>query len=524
MEEKKTCPACGTELDPDRLEDLCPRCLLEEGMEEPPVPDGEAFAVPAAEDLAPLFPGLTILGFLGRGGMGAVYRVRHERLGRDLALKVVPRDPGGDGSFPERFLREAQVLAGLSHPGIVRVIDFGEAGPYLFLLMEFAGGGSLRSLLRQGRVEPERAVRIARDLCDALGYAHERGVVHRDVKPENVLLDERGHVSVADFGLVKVFAERPDSSLTGTRQILGTPHYMAPEQVERPAEVGPPTDVYAVGVLLYEMLTGRLPLGRFPVPSEVAESPVGLDDVVLRALDQDPARRPAPMEHLSVELEEALRDGPGAGAPEPPGPPRDPTNPPRQVPPSRDARGGKIPAGRGSEARFRRWVVPVACLGLAVFLVAFLPWMSYDADTLVHNLGAKTFPGGRIPPGRSLGAWTIRFDAWHLTFLWIPVWFTILPGILLAVLGLGEAAGLWIARAGAYTLTALVGGGLSLFALVDLTATGGTPNVGSILAVVLYGVAIWLVLIAERGGGARSLNAFRRRKKSVRRRRGRSAS
>jgi serine/threonine protein kinase len=235
------------------------------------------FIPPSLEELAQQFPQLEILELLGQGGMGIVYKARQPRLDRLVALKILPAEAGRDLAFAERFVREARALAKLSHPSIVTVYDFGESGGRFYLLMEFVDGVNLRHLLQEQRLTPEQALTIVPQLCEALQYAHEQGVVHRDIKPENILLDKRGHVKIADFGLAKLLGPKvADSALTGSQQIMGTPHYMAPEQWERPQSVDHRADIYSLGVVFYEMLTGELPLGRFAPPSQKVQVDVRL--------------------------------------------------------------------------------------------------------------------------------------------------------------------------------------------------------------------------------------------------------
>src|SRR4029077_13476974 len=164
-----------------------------------------------------------------------------------------------------------------------------------------------------------QALKIVPQICDALQYAHEKGVVHRDIKPENVLLNEQGHVKIADFGLAKLLGrEVAMPSLTGTRQVLGTPHYMAPEQMERPGTVDHRADIFSLGVLFYEMLTGELPLGRFPPPSQKVEIDLRLDDVVLRTLEKEPARRYQKASDVRTEVEAITSPPRLAARPTPP--------------------------------------------------------------------------------------------------------------------------------------------------------------------------------------------------------------
>jgi tRNA A-37 threonylcarbamoyl transferase component Bud32 len=244
------------------------------------------------EEVAARFPQLEILELLGRGGMGVVYKARQKQLNRLIALKILAPDKERNAQFAERFIREAQALALLNHPSIVAVHDFGQVDGLYYLLLEYVEGLSLRQLLKSGRLAPEEALALVPRVCEALQYAHERGVVHRDIKPENILLDENGQVKIADFGIAKLTqSQKSQPALTQERQVIGTPHYMAPEQVEHPDRVDHRADIYSLGVVFYEMLTGELPLGKFPPPSQKASVDARLDRVVLGALEKEPERR-----------------------------------------------------------------------------------------------------------------------------------------------------------------------------------------------------------------------------------------
>jgi hypothetical protein len=235
--------------------------------------------------------------------MGAVYQARQTKLGRLVALKVLPADRSRDPAFAARFAREAQALARLSHPHIVAVHDFGEADGLFYLLMEFVDGGDLRRRMQAGPVQPEEALRVVGQVCEALQYAHEEGVVHRDIKPENILLDKRGRVRVADFGLAKLLGRSPaDLLLTGSQQVLGTLNYIAPEQIERPLQVDHRADIYSLGVVFYELLTGGLPLGRFAPASQKVVMDSRIDEIVLRALEKDPERRYQHVVEMKADL------------------------------------------------------------------------------------------------------------------------------------------------------------------------------------------------------------------------------
>ncbi len=305
------CPRCGARLAP--AAQACPACVLRHAF---PTPTGAASRdqVPTLEELAPHFPQLELEALIGRGAMGAVYRARQRSLGRSVALKVLAHGLCERAGFPERFEREARALATLQHPGIVAVHDAGVAGPFPYLVMEYVDGASLREVLRDGALDSSEVLALVTQLCAALEYAHSRGVVHRDIKPENVLLDREGRLKIADFGLAKLAAAPPDG-LTRATQTMGTPPYMAPEQYERPMEVDHRADLYALGVMLYELLTGELPLGRFDAPSKRAGVDARLDAVVLKALERDRERRYQRALELQTDLNGGAPSGASAAAP-----------------------------------------------------------------------------------------------------------------------------------------------------------------------------------------------------------------
>ncbi|MGD8376816.1 MAG: serine/threonine-protein kinase [Acidobacteriota bacterium] len=303
---ERTCPDCGKPIPADAPEgDLCPRCLLREGLDSTtPTRAGRGtFVPPEPEELSSRFPNLEVMELIGRGGMGAVYKARQLKLDRIVALKILTPEAARAVGFSERFAREARTLARLSHPHIVSIHDFGEEDGTFYFLMEFVDGANLREVLSSGSLTPAEALGIIPQICDALQFAHEEGVVHRDIKPENILLDRRGNVKIADFGLAKLVQQAADpDTLTVPGQVMGTPSYMAPEQIERPSEVDHRADIFSLGVVFYEMLTGELPLGRFPVPSSRVQVDVRLDDVVLRALEKEPQRRYQRAEDVKTDL------------------------------------------------------------------------------------------------------------------------------------------------------------------------------------------------------------------------------
>ena len=308
-ESRSTCPQCGEPLKPDAPEGLCPACLMALNLQTETVLTGEPRAAQPSippEDLAPHFPQLEILECLGRGGMGVVYKARQKTLNRAVALKLLAPERVDDPKFAERFAREARALAALNHPNIVTIHDFGQAGGFYFLLMEFVDGVNLRQLFRNRKLSPEEALAIVPPLCDAMQFAHDRGIVHRDIKPENLLLDKDGRVKVADFGIAKMMdtghganktppagntdsgsgargATRPtiDPSAHTGDQPVGTPGYQAPEQKSHPQTVDNRADIYSLGVVFYEMLTGELPGRQIDPPSR-------------KSADRRPTRRDRP--------------------------------------------------------------------------------------------------------------------------------------------------------------------------------------------------------------------------------------
>ena len=309
MNTKRVCKECGAPLSPEAPEGLCPKCLLKVGLgtepagaSNPGISPGQPLVDPAK--LAEYFPQLEILELLGQGGMGAVYKARQPALDRLVALKILPPQAAGDPGFAERFNREARALARLNHPDIVAVYDFGQAHGLHYLIMEYVDGLNLRQLEQAGKLTPREALKIIPQICDALQFAHDEGIVHRDIKPENVLLDKKGRVKIADFGLARILGREPTAlRLTGAKDVMGTPHYMAPEQLEHPQEVDHRADIYSLGVVFYEMLTGELPLGRFAPPSRKVQMDVRLDEVVLHALEREPERRYQHASQVKTDLE-----------------------------------------------------------------------------------------------------------------------------------------------------------------------------------------------------------------------------
>lgn len=298
-----TCPKCRQPIPSNAPGGLCPRCLLN-ATEERPDAFPNARGTPSVAEVQRSFPQLEIIELIGRGGMGCVFKARQARLDRFVALKVLPKELAADPHFSERFSREARVLAKLNHPNIVAVYDFGVADGFHFLLMEYVDGLNLRQAMQAGRFSPVEALAVVPRICEALQFAHDHGVLHRDIKPENILLDASGRVKIADFGIAKLLGEkRPAVTLTATGSAIGSPHYMAPEQLEEPEQVDHRADIYSLGVVFYEMLTGELPLGRFAPPSERVELDRRVDEIVLRALARERELRQSSAGEVKTEVE-----------------------------------------------------------------------------------------------------------------------------------------------------------------------------------------------------------------------------
>jgi len=269
-----------------------------------------------------------ILGELGRGAMGIVYRAKDPALDRTVALKtiILAEDSEGGMDYQKRFFQEAKAAGKLTHPHIVTTYDFGEEEGIAYMAMELLEGTELRTRLKEGGIAPAEAVDIARQIADGLGFAHERGVVHRDIKPGNIMLLARGQVKIMDFGIARM---RAADFKTSTGMVLGTPKYMSPEQIAG-SPVDQRSDIFSLGVVLYEMLTDvRLFAGEdvpqithnvtnveHEPPTHVnPELPAMLDFIVARALKKDPAVRYQDAYDLAGDLATCLAELRGREAP-----------------------------------------------------------------------------------------------------------------------------------------------------------------------------------------------------------------
>lgn len=267
-----------------------------------------------------IFKSGTIIGqyeieeFIGKGGMGAVYKAKHLMLDRLVALKVLPKEKTSDPEFVERFKREAKILAQLHHPNIVAVYDMVIQGEIYAISMEYVEGTNMRVVLTTQKFTPEQALNVVPKLCDALEYAHSMGIVHRDIKPENILMDKKGEIKIADFGLAKLIqGDKPPSNLTMSGEVMGTQKYMAPEQLKDPKKVDHRADIYSLGAVFYEILTGEVPIGKFNPPSRKVRVDVRLDKVVLKALESEPDMRYQRASIMGTDVRK-ISDKKGSGA------------------------------------------------------------------------------------------------------------------------------------------------------------------------------------------------------------------
>jgi tRNA A-37 threonylcarbamoyl transferase component Bud32 len=380
-------------------------------------PGDAAEVVPGAP---PQFGEHDLLEEIARGGMGVVFKARHRALGRTVALKMILHGTLASPQMVQRFYQEAKAAAALDHPGIVPIHDIGQINGQHYFTMTFIEGSSLAALVREeGPLPPARAVPLMQAVVAAVGHAHAKGIIHRDLKPDNVLIDRDGRPRITDFGLAKLRDTEPGANLTGTGQILGTPAYMAPEQAMGAREAGAAADVYALGGILYYVLTGRPPFSggsltellfsvvqKPPVPPRQINPDVlaELEAVCLKCLEKDPQKRYASAEELGRALAGLVPPAAEAGDPA-----LDQTWPatmvgtaPAPVDPtavlSAESRGPASPPAPSRRALVLG-LAGLAALAAVVAVVAWGPWRGRGAGAGTPESGGAADSHGKAEPG-----------------------------------------------------------------------------------------------------------------------------
>ncbi len=362
---------------PSILNGMSPDELFARGMQSARMTGGgslQSWEPPSLDEACRLFPHYEVTEMIGRGGMGVVYKGRQVSLDRVVAIKLLPLEVSIDRDFGDRFVREAQTMAKMNHPNIVLVFDFGKTTEgHLYFVMEFVEGTTLHHLIKTAALNPTQSLEIIVRVCEALQYAHTEGVIHRDIKPANILVDTKGRVKVTDFGLARMDnSKTPEQwGQTMTGMILGTPDYMAPEQ-KKGIRVDHRADIYSLGVMLYEMLCGEIPAGIFDPPSQRVAVDERIDQVVIRAMQQEPNRRYPSTGEMQTAVE-SIRSTPLPHRI--PDPPFVSEKKPRlSSGASREAMQPEFPAGVHSPKQFGTLIAA----GCAVVAVAMLAWSQFS--------------------------------------------------------------------------------------------------------------------------------------------------
>ncbi len=334
MTAARTCPQCSKPLSSDAPGGLCPECLFKAALPGQSAVDAATTALYGASSsnaIAPeagvrlrYFGDYELLDEIARGGMGVVWKARQSSLNREVALKMIRAGALASRDEVERFLREAEAAANLQHPNIVAIHEVGEHSGQHYFSMDYVAGRDLGDLVKDGPLSPGRAARYVKIIADAIHFAHQRGTLHRDLKPQNVLIDAADQPRITDFGLAKVMKD--DSGLTQPGVVMGSPSYMPPEQASgRHGDIGPASDVYSLGAMLYELLTGRPPfrgatalatlrdvMEAEPVPPRRLQADIApdLETICLKCLEKNPSTRYPSARALAEELDRFLRGEP----------------------------------------------------------------------------------------------------------------------------------------------------------------------------------------------------------------------
>ena len=299
----ETCSKCGCTYQANDVLVACPVCIVDtvERIERELTSASRRsrFRAPEPHEIRNALPDLEIEELLGQGGMGAVYRARQNSIDRQVAVKLVPIRDDQDERYIERFQREANALGALSDPRIVSVFEVGRTDEYLYIVTEYFDGCTLRQLIEDGPIPPEQALDLMDEICAAVHVAHNAGILHRDLKPDNVLVGEEGQIRLVDFGIATPLNNSNHFSLTGTREAIGTPAYMPPEcRTCETADIDCRADLFSLGVMLYELLTGHTPPTLFEPPTNNKR----INRIVQNCLQQNPDDRYASVEELRGKI------------------------------------------------------------------------------------------------------------------------------------------------------------------------------------------------------------------------------
>jgi tRNA A-37 threonylcarbamoyl transferase component Bud32 len=333
MTSSRICPQCGKPLPSDGPQGQCPECLLKAAFPGQSVlesastglHDSSIIAIaPEAGVRLKYFGDYELLEEIARGGMGVVWKARQTSLKRDVALKMIRAGTLAGPNEVERFLREAEAAANLQHPNIVAIHEVGEHGGQHYFSMDYVAGRDLGVIVKDGPLLPQLSARYVKIIAEAIHFAHQRGTLHRDLKPQNVLIDAADQPRITDFGLAKIMKD--DSQLTQSGVVMGSPSYMPPEQAAgRQEDIGPASDVYSLGAMLYELLTGQPPfrgitamatlrdvMEEEPIPPRrlKAEIPPDLETICLKCLEKTPLARYPTARALAEELDRYLKGEP----------------------------------------------------------------------------------------------------------------------------------------------------------------------------------------------------------------------
>ena len=430
MNTPRTCPDCGSPLPADAPQGLCPQCLAQAAMKtqsptaSPPSPDQTlTIDLSAVVEVSPTiryFGDYELIQEIARGGMGVVYKARQKSLNRIVAVKMILSGQLAGEVEVKRFRTEAEAAANLQHPNIVAIHEVGEHEGRHYFSMDYVEGKNLADHCAGKPLSANQVAGLVKTIAEAVQYAHQRGILHRDLKPQNVLLDERGQPRITDFGLAKNIEQ--EGSLTVTGAVLGSPNYMAPEQAAgKQGEVGPASDVYALGAILYHLLTGRAPfVGETPVATMmkvIAEDPApprkqnpslpaDLETVCLKCLEKRPEKRYATARALMEDLQRFLNGEPVLAKP---------------ASPWRKA---------WHWLRRRPWLLVIFLSVGLVLLLGTVFWLQTENDLLRFTSAHPEYVKNSGPKTKAIEAIMKSFSAWLVLGVFV------VPGIALLVLAL----------------------------------------------------------------------------------------